>query len=196
VKVTSVEFVTSAVESAGWPAEAGAEFAFIGRSNVGKSSLLNRLCGRRDLARVSAKPGATRTINFFRVNRSIGFVDLPGYGYSKASQGQRDEFRSAVSEYLAERASLRCVLVLIDGRHEPQALDLDFCQWLGEAGIPFVLVFTKADKVKPRALEANLGAFVEAMSERLDGEPRVFAVSAKTGQGLKELLQFLGRAAE
>ena len=194
MKILSAEFVTSALELEGCPREGLPEFAFIGRSNVGKSSLLNALMNRRDLAKVSGKPGATRTINFYRVNGGVMLADLPGYGYSRTSQDQRDDFRQAVSTYLGRREPLKCVFVLIDGRLEPQRLDLEFCEWLGSEGIPFVLAFTKADKLKAAKVKANVAAFVEALKERLEGEPRVFVTSAKTKDGRDPVWDFIKSA--
>ena len=196
MKITSAEFVTSAVEKAGWPEEGLPEFAFVGRSNVGKSSLLNLLTGRKDLAKVSSTPGATQTVNFFRVNGRWSLVDLPGYGYSKTPKSMRGGFQQAVSEYLTEREPLKCVFVLIDARHEPQRIDLEFCDWLAVSGVPFVLVFTKTDKLKKGKVTANVGAFLTALAERVDGEPRVFLTSAKDRSGKDEVLGFVGKALE
>ncbi len=184
----------SAPDLAGCPAWGMAEFAFIGRSNVGKSSLLNMLTGRKDLARVSATPGATRMINFYTINRSWCLVDLPGYGYSKAHKSVREGFHEAVSGYLSGRSNLRCVFVLIDSRLEPQKIDLEFCGWLAASGIPFVLGFTKTDKLKIAKARANADVFLEAFAEVCDGTPRVFISSAKTGGGRSEILQFIDQA--
>lgn len=196
MKIRSAEFLTSAVDPGGWPPEGKAEFAFIGRSNVGKSTLLNLLCGRRDLARVSARPGATQMINFFRINEDWSLVDLPGYGFSKTPKKLREGFQRSVSEYLAGRESLRCVFVLVDSRHGPQAIDLEFCDWLAVGGTPFVVVFTKTDKSKSGRVKANVAAFLEALSARVDGQPRVFLSSARDGSGKGELLDFIGQALE
>ena len=194
VKIKTAEFVTSAPDLASCPPERFPEFAFIGRSNVGKSSLINLLVGRKGLAKVSSTPGATRLINFFTINGEWLLVDLPGYGYSKTPQKMRNDFQRAVSDYLSERDALSCVFVLIDARHDPQQLDLDFCAWLASCGIPFVLVFTKADKVKPGRRAANVAAFVEALAEHVDGEPRVFVTSTEDGRGRDDVLRFIGEA--
>lgn len=194
MKIVSAEFVTSALELERCPREGLPEFAFIGRSNVGKSSLLNALMNRRELAKVSGKPGATQTINFYRVNGGVMLADLPGYGYSRTSQEQRDDFRGAVSSFLTGRDELRCVFVLVDSRLEPQRLDLEFCDWLAQSGVPFVLVFTKSDKLKAAKVKANVAAFLEALKERVDGEPRHFVTSAKTKDGRDPVWDFIKAA--
>ncbi|MEM1085000.1 MAG: ribosome biogenesis GTP-binding protein YihA/YsxC [Verrucomicrobiota bacterium] len=191
MKITSAQFVTSSPDLASCPEPELPEFAFVGRSNVGKSSLLNLLTGRKDLARVSSTPGATRLINFFEINGEWMMVDLPGYGYAKVKKESRKEFQRAVSDYLSVRESLQCVFVLIDSRLTPQPLDLDFCDWLASGGIPFVLVFTKTDKSKAGKVSANVEKFLEALAERVDGEPKQFMTSTKTGKGRGELLGFV-----
>lgn len=196
MKIKTADFFISAPDLEGCPPEGTAEFAFIGRSNVGKSSLLNMLVGRKGLAKVSATPGATQLINFFTINGGWFLVDLPGYGYSRTPQHVREGFQRAVSDYLSKRGGLRCVFVLIDGRLEPQKIDLDFCDWLAVHGVPFVLGVTKSDKVKAGRLKANVGAFVTALAGRVEGEPRVFVTSAKDGRGRQEILGFIGEALE
>ncbi|MEM9237632.1 MAG: ribosome biogenesis GTP-binding protein YihA/YsxC [Verrucomicrobiota bacterium] len=191
MKITSAQFVTSSPDLASCPEPELPEFAFVGRSNVGKSSLLNLLTGRKDLARVSSTPGATRLINFFEINGEWMMVDLPGYGYAKVKKESRKEFQRAVSDYLSVRESLQCVFVLIDSRLTPQPLDLDFCDWLASGGIPFVLVFTKTDKSKAGKVSANVEKFLEALAERVDGELKQFMTSTKTGKGRGELLGFV-----
>jgi GTP-binding protein len=196
VKIKTAEFAMGAPDLEGCPPEDRPEFAFIGRSNVGKSSLLNLLVGRKSLARVSSTPGATRMINFFTINDRWMMVDLPGYGYAKLPQKMREGFQRAVSDYLAGRGSLRCVIVLIDARHSPQKLDLDFCDWLAVHQIPFVLAFTKADKVKAGPLKANVADFLAALAGRVGGEPQVFVTSAQDRRGRDELLGFIGQTLE
>lgn len=171
------------------------EFAFIGRSNVGKSSLLNRLCNQKALAKVSSTPGATRLINFFVVNEEFCLVDLPGYGYAKAPKTERHRFNDFAADYLEFREGLRQVFVLIDSRHEPQRIDIDLTTWLVEKGIPFSLVFTKVDKVKKGRLAANQQAFLEALSEWVDGTPPIYETSAQTSEGRLELLRAIGEMA-
>jgi GTP-binding protein len=143
---------------------------------------------------VSSTPGRTRLINFFLINRNWTLVDLPGYGYAKASGQHRNKFNEFVSDYLTNRSQLSCVFVLIDSRHSPQKNDLEFTQWLIECEIPFVLVFTKTDKIKPGVLARNIELFQEAMSEFCDGLPRVYNCSAKTGEGRKQILAFIDQA--
>jgi GTP-binding protein len=167
------------------------EFAFIGRSNVGKSSLLNVLSNQSALARVSKTPGRTREINFFTINQTWSLVDLPGYGYAKASKSDRERFNEFVSDYLVARENLCCAFVLIDSRHEPQEIDQDFVRWLVENEIPFALVFTKTDKLKPGVVNKNIALFQEAMAEWSQGEPPIFSTSSKTRDGRKELLKFI-----
>src|SRR4028119_1454558 len=148
MKIKTAQFVTSALTIESCPPEKLPEFAFIGRSNVGKSSLLNMLTGQSGLAKVSATPGHTRMINFFLIDNAWTMVDLPGYGYAKTIKKDPQQFQAMVASYLSNRASLRCILVLIDSRLTPQQIDLEFVQWLIDNELPFVLVFTKSDKVK------------------------------------------------
>jgi len=194
VKISSSDFLKSAAELAGCPDSELPEFAFIGRSNVGKSSLLNMLTNRKGLAKVSSTPGATQLINFFTINQSWFMVDLPGYGYSKTPQKIREGFQVMVSDYLNQRHQLRCVFVLLDSRHTPQKIDLEFAEWLANSGIPFVLVFTKADKTKAGKVKSNMEAFLKALAERVDGEPRAFLTSAEKGTGRTEVLGFIDQA--
>ncbi len=191
MKVKSAEFEMSAPTLAECPPPGAPEFAFIGRSNVGKSSLVNLLTNQKGLAKVSAKPGRTRLINFFSVNDSWRLVDLPGYGYAKVAREDRAKFNTSVAEYIAERKSLRRVLVLIDSRLEPQQIDMEFVYWLAGREIPFVLIFTKTDKVKPRELERNRGAFLEAMAAWCPFVPRTFTTSTVTRDGVPEVLHFI-----
>ncbi len=194
MQIQSATFETSAPDLEHCPDSDLPEFAFIGRSNVGKSSLINCLTNKKDLAVVSSKPGRTRMINFFLINRKWSLVDLPGYGYAKASGHQRGKFNEFVSDYLINRPNLSCVFVLIDSRLKPQRLDLEFTAWLVEYGVPFVLVFTKTDKVKPGAVTRCIEAFKHEMSEFCDGLPRVYQCSAKTSNGRKDILNFIGEA--
>lgn len=194
LKIHSAIFVQGAVSLETCPVTKLPEFAFIGRSNVGKSALLNLLSNQSALARVSGKPGRTREINFFTINKDWSMVDLPGYGYAKASLADRDRFHEFVSEYLLERSNLSCAFVLIDSRHSPQKIDLEFVRWLLESNVPFNLVFTKADKVKPGEVKKNIALFTEAMAEWSEGVPNIFTSSVKTGEGRREILRFIGEA--
>ncbi|MEQ1851452.1 MAG: ribosome biogenesis GTP-binding protein YihA/YsxC, partial [Chthoniobacteraceae bacterium] len=168
------------------------EFAFIGRSNVGKSSLINMLAGAKALAKVSATPGHTQLINFFPVNGAWTLVDLPGYGYAKTAGGARDRFEQMIAGYLCGRANLACVFVLIDSRHPPQRIDLEFVQWLLSESVPFALVFSKADAVKAGLLQKHIEQFQAKIASWCGELPRVFATSAETRAGRQELLAFIG----
>ena len=194
MQIQSANFVISSPDLASCPDSELPEFAFIGRSNVGKSSLINALTRKKDLAMVSSTPGRTRLINFFTINKKWTLVDLPGYGYAKASGQHRNQFNEFVSDYITQRPNLSCVFVLIDSRHSPQNIDLEFTQWLIENQTPFVLVFTKTDKVKPGAAKLNVELFSDAMSEFCDGLPRTYQCSAKTGDGRKDILTFIDQA--
>lgn len=191
MRVQSAKFTKSAVKLSECPSAELPEFAFIGRSNVGKSSLINLLTNKDGLARVSKTPGRTREINFFKINDNWALVDLPGYGYAKVSKEMRDQFNEFVSEYLVERENLCGTFVLIDSRHTPQKLDLQFIQWLIENELPFALIFTKTDKVKPKLVKKHIGLFTEAMKEFSAGEPVVFESSATTRDGRKQILGFI-----
>ncbi|MBT8044136.1 MAG: ribosome biogenesis GTP-binding protein YihA/YsxC [Verrucomicrobiae bacterium] len=194
MQIQSATFETSSPDLERCPASTLPEFAFIGRSNVGKSSLINMLARQKYLAVVSSRPGRTRLINFFLINRKWTLVDLPGYGYAKASGQQRGKFNEFVSDYLVNRENLCCVFVLIDARLKPQKLDLEFTAWLIEYQVPFVLVFTKTDKIKQAAVNRCIDQFKTSMSEFCDGLPRIYTCSAKTAEGRKEILQFIGEA--
>ena len=194
MKITSSTFLTSAPDLESCPVSHLPEFAFIGRSNVGKSSLLNMLAGKKGLAKISGKPGHTQLINFFTMNERWSLVDLPGYGYAKTSKAARGKFQIMISDYLLNRPNISCVFVLIDSRLTPQQNDLEFVQWLMEAGVPFVLVFTKTDKLKASKVEKHMDLFAEEMSEWCDGLPRTFTTSAEKGDGRQDLLNFIGQA--
>lgn len=191
--IRSVNYVGSFSKEEDCPKEVVPEFAFIGRSNVGKSSLINMLCGKKDLVKVSQTPGKTRTINFFRVNDAMQFVDLPGYGYAKISQQERRRFEKMIFEYLAKRQQLQCVFVLIDSRHTPQQLDLDFVNRLGELQIPFALLFTKADKQGRSTTDKHIALFKKEMLKSWETLPQLFVTSAVTKLGREQLLVFIGK---
>ncbi|MBX7142217.1 MAG: ribosome biogenesis GTP-binding protein YihA/YsxC [Chitinophagales bacterium] len=191
--IRSVNYVGSFSKEEDCPKEVVPEFAFIGRSNVGKSSLINMLCGKKDLVKVSQTPGKTRTINFFRVNDAMQFVDLPGYGYAKISQQERRRFEKMIFEYLAKRQQLQCVFVLIDSRHTPQQLDLDFVNRLGELQIPFALLFTKADKQGRSTTDKHIALFKKEMLKSWETLPQLFVTSAVTKLGREQLLAFIGK---
>ncbi len=194
MRIQNATFAKSATKLADCPRSDFSEFAFIGRSNVGKSSLINMLTGKAGLARVSKTPGRTREINFFTIDKKWSLVDLPGYGYAKVSKAQRDQFNEFVSEYILERENLRGTFILIDSRLEPQKIDLTFVQWIVECGVPFALIFTKLDKTKPRLAQKHMNLFLEEMKEWSDGTPITFQTSAQSGSGRKEVLGFIEQA--
>ncbi|MBW7914395.1 MAG: YihA family ribosome biogenesis GTP-binding protein [Taibaiella sp.] len=167
------------------------EYAFIGRSNVGKSSLINMLTGQTKLAKTSGSPGKTQMINHFIVNNEWYLVDLPGYGYAKVSQKQRASFGKMIENYLTQRRNLVTVFVLIDSRHKPQQIDLDFLAQLGEWQVPFNIAFTKADKSTQREAAKNVRSFIDAMREEWEFIPRSFLTSAVKGLGRKEMLAYI-----
>ena len=191
MKIKSANFTTSAPDFASCPTPVLPEFAFIGRSNVGKSSLLNLLAEKKDLARVSDLPGKTRLLNFFTINERWSLVDLPGYGYAKLAKTDRIEFNTAVRDYLSQRASLRCVFALIDSRLPPQEIDLRFVHWLGTNEVPFALVFTKVDKQAAQHTRNTMQQFHQAMAASTDAQPPTFATSATTKTGRSEILAFI-----
>ena len=192
MRVTSAEFLQSSPGLEACPPDDVSEFAFIGRSNVGKSSLLNLLTGKQGLARVSQTPGCTQLINFFKINGAFRMVDLPGYGYAKVPKGHRVAFQDIIAGYIADRPNLRRVFVLVDSRHEPQKIDLEFLEWLGEVDRPFSVVFTKIDKLKPSHVKKNTEAFLEALAAVHAGTPDVFLTSSKTRDGKREILGSIG----
>lgn len=169
------------------------EFAFIGRSNVGKSSLLNMLMGMKNLAKTSSEPGKTRLINHFLVNNELYLVDLPGYGYAKVLRSSREKWMKFIRKYLMERTNLYCVMVLLDVRVEPQQIDLDFMNWLGENEIPFVMLFTKSDKLGKVTVEKNIAAYREEMLKNWEALPEIFTTSSEKGIGREELLEFMDK---
>lgn len=191
MKINSATFLISAPDLNSCPESDLEEFAFIGRSNVGKSSMINMLTGRKDLAKVSATPGFTKLINFFTINNEWSLVDLPGYGYAKVAQRHRTEFNKAVAEYLERRTNLRCTFVLIDSRLSPQRMDLEFLGWLSNCGLPFALIFTKADKISAKALRDSMAAFMASLAEVSGAQPQAFTSSSKLRLGRPEILGFI-----
>lgn len=191
MKIKSAEFETSAPNLAASPRLALPEFAFIGRSNVGKSSLLNLLAEKRDLARVSDLPGKTRLMNFYCINRNWRLVDLPGYGYAHVSKADRADFNEAAADYIEHRPNLRGVFVLIDSRLEPQPIDLAFVEWIIETGVPFAVVFTKTDKQSSNQTQTSVARFKAVALDGLDPAPGIFLTSAKTKAGRTDLLRHI-----
>lgn len=193
--IKSAEFFKSSSFLSQCPAPDKPEFAFIGRSNVGKSSLINMLVNKKSLAKTSATPGKTRLINHFIVNSEESkpwyLVDLPGYGYAKIAKTEREKWEKMTEEYLSKRDSLLCTFVLVDARHKPQNSDVEFCVRLGELGLPFGVVFTKADKEKPLVVERNVKAFCDTLLEYFTELPETFLTSSEKRTGKDELLNFL-----
>ena len=194
VNISTAIFDRSAPDLDSCPDESLPEFAFIGRSNVGKSSLLNMLAGKGRLARVSPTPGFTKLINIFTINKRWRLVDLPGYGFAQVARKDSAKFNEAVTNYLQNRPNLCCVFALVDSGLAPQKMDLEFVEWLVDNAVPFVLVFTKTDKVKPAMVQANIKAFTEVISAWCETLPQIFTCSATTEQGRRELLRVIDEA--
>jgi len=191
MKIKQAAYVISSPSVDKTPKPDKPEYAFIGRSNVGKSSLINMLSGRESLAKISSSPGKTKLINHFIINNEWYLVDLPGYGYAKISQSERKKWEKMIEDYLRKRESLVNVFVLIDSRHTPQKIDLEFVDQLGQWQIPFTLVFTKADKEKPGAVDRHVKAFLDAMRKTWQFLPQHFVTSATKKQGRDEILTFI-----
>lgn len=191
MEITASHFIGSFVKVSQCPPPDKPEYAFVGRSNVGKSSLINMLTGRKSLAKVSITPGKTQTINHFIINNNWYLVDLPGYGYAKVSKTQRRDWEKFIQDYLVKRPNLQCVFLLIDSRIPPQTLDLEFANWLGERQIPFVIVFTKIDdkKYKPQ----NIEVFKKAMLQTWEALPDMLRTSAEKRLGKEELLDYIAK---
>lgn len=189
--IKSAEFVVSNSRVEKCPATGLPEYAFIGRSNVGKSSLINMLTGRKGLAMTSQKPGKTQLINHFIINKEWHLVDLPGYGYARLSKDGRDGLRRMIEDYVLERRELVCLFVLLDARLEPQKIDLEFIEWLGEESVPFALVFTKADKLSKGKLSANISAYKDRLLEAWEELPPLFITSSEERTGRDELLDYI-----
>ena len=189
--IKSAEFVISNSRVEKCPTTGLPEYAFIGRSNVGKSSLINMLTARKGLAMPSQKPGKTQLINHFIINDAWYLVDLPGYGYARLGKDSRDSLRRMIEDYVLERKELVLLFVLLDCRHEPQKIDLEFIQWLGEEGVPFALVFTKADKLSKGRLAANVEAYKAKLHEEWEELPPIFVTSSEERMGRDELLGYI-----
>lgn len=191
--ITSAEFVISNTDVRKCPNDSKPEYAFIGRSNVGKSSLINTLTQKSGLAKTSSKPGKTLCINHFLVNSEWYIVDLPGYGYAKCSKETRDRIRKIIEGYILNRESMTLLFVLIDSRHEPQKTDTDFMQWLGENGVPFSIIFTKADKMGKTKLESNIALYRRKMLQQWEELPPMFVTSSEDKRGREELLEYISQ---
>ena len=189
--VKTAEYIISNPDVASCPKSNLPEYAFIGRSNVGKSSLINMLCHNSKLAKTSQKPGKTLLINHFLINGDWHLVDLPGYGFAQAGQKQRETLKKMIERYCLLREQLVCLFVLVDCRHEPQKIDLEFINWLGENGVPFAIVFTKGDKLGKVRLKENVEAYKARLLEEWEELPPVFVTSSETGLGGEELTQYI-----
>jgi GTP-binding protein len=192
MKITSAEFLISNTDYRKCPNSKVPDFAFIGRSNVGKSSLINMLCNHKNLAKTSSKPGKTQLINHFSINNNQWhLVDLPGYGYARTAKSNREKWEGMIVNYLCKRENLYCIFVLIDARLEPQKIDLEFVDWLGEHGLPFVLAFTKTDKISAVQVDKNIASFKREMLKSWEEVPPIFKTSAVENKGQTEILEFI-----
>ena len=191
MKIKSAEFVMSNSDVAKCPKGMIPEYAFIGRSNVGKSSLINMLTSRKSLAKTSGRPGKTQLINHFIINEEWYLVDLPGYGYAKVSKSTKKVFQKFITQYFSLREQLVTAFVLVDIRHKPQPIDLEFMQWLGENGIPFSIIFTKADKLRPKAIDNHIDDYKAILLETWEEMPNYFITSSSKDIGKDNVLQYI-----
>jgi len=191
MKIQSAEFMKSSAVVEECPEPIKNEFAFIGRSNVGKSSLINMLMQRKDLAKTSGRPGKTQLINHFEINKDWYLVDLPGYGYAKTSKKARAQFQVMITRYIKERPNLITTFILVDSRHDPQKIDLEFMEWCGMEGIPFSIVFTKIDKMGSSALMKQIARYKKKLLLQWEELPPVFMTSAEGRTGREELLRYI-----
>ncbi len=191
MKISSAEFIMSNSDVAKCPKDKLPEYAFIGRSNVGKSSLINMLTNRKSLAKTSGRPGKTQLINHFIINKNWFLVDLPGYGYAKVSKSSKKVFQKFITAYFSKRAQLVCAFVLVDSRHEPQKIDLEFMQWLGENQVPFSIIFTKADKLTKTKLPIQINNYIDEMLKYWEEMPNYFITSSSSGLGQEDVLNYI-----
>ena len=191
--IKSSEFIISNTDFRKCPQDGKPEYAFIGRSNVGKSSLINMLTNHKGLAMTSSTPGKTLLINHFLINNEWYLVDLPGYGYARRGKENRDKLRKIIEDYVLEREQMTNLFVLVDSRHEPQKIDVEFMEWLGENGVPFAIVFTKTDKLGSGRLKMNIDAYKEKLLETWEELPPLFITSSEKGEGREELLGYIER---
>lgn len=193
MKVNTAEFVISNSDASKCPKDPIPEYAFIGRSNVGKSSLINMLTGHKSLAKTSARPGKTQLINHFLINKNWFLVDLPGYGYARVSKSTKATFQKFITDYFETRAQLVCAFILIDSRLEPQKIDVEFINYLGESGIPFCMIFTKADKLGKTQVQKNVAAYKKhLLANNWEEIPQYFVTSSADGTGREEILNYIG----
>ncbi|MFR9649679.1 MAG: ribosome biogenesis GTP-binding protein YihA/YsxC [Rikenellaceae bacterium] len=193
MRVLKATFKCSSEKLSQLPKDELPEFAFIGRSNVGKSSLVNMLTGNSSLAKVSSTPGKTRLINHFTINDSWFLVDLPGYGYARASKSSRSAFAKIITEYVTKAENMHLLFVLVDSRHEPQKIDMNFIEMLGEEGIPFAIIFTKSDKLSAAQLKRSIEGYKKRLLESWESLPPLFITSSESGVGREELLEYIER---
>jgi len=191
VKIKTAEFVISNTDVSKCPKDQLPEYAFIGRSNVGKSSLINMLTGNKNLAKISGRPGKTQLINHFLINKEWFLVDLPGYGYAQVSKGKRQTFQKFIKDYFFKRMQLVCSFVLVDSRHEPQKIDLEFMSFLGENGIPFAIIFTKTDKLGKTTVRNKISKYKESLLEFWEELPPYFITSSVDKTGKQEVLNYI-----
>ncbi len=191
MEIKSARFIISNTDVRKCPQDGKPEYAFIGRSNVGKSSLINMLTRQNKLAMTSATPGKTLLINHFLVNDAWYLVDLPGYGYAKRGKAQQQKLKDIISGYILDREQMTMLFVLIDSRHAPQKIDLEFIEWLGENGVPFAIIFTKADKLTRAELQANLKKYKETLLEQWEELPPSFVTSSERAIGRSEVLEYI-----
>ena len=191
MEIKTAEFVISNTDIRKCPDSRLPEYAFIGRSNVGKSSLINMLTNRNGLAMTSSKPGKTLLINHFLINNEWHLVDLPGYGYARAGKTMRERLQSIITEYILLRPQLTCLFVLLDSRHEAQKIDLEFMEWLGENEVPFSIVFTKTDKLSRSRVKENIAAYTKQLLETWEELPPIFITSAENREGRDEVLGYI-----
>ena len=196
MNVAHAEFVVSNSKVESCPKTRIPEYAFIGRSNVGKSSLINMLCNQKKLAKTSSRPGKTQLINHFLINKKWYLVDLPGYGYARASKSQKKNFQKFIVDYFTKRRELVSAFLLVDIRREPQPIDLDFLRWLGEQFIPFTIVFTKADKIKEKEIETQVLNYIEVLKEGWESLPQYFVTSSKRRLGRESILNYIQKINE
>lgn len=193
MKIKSAEFVTSSPTYTQCPPPKMPEYAFIGRSNVGKSSLINMITDRKKLAKTSSTPGKTQLINHFLINKDWYLVDLPGYGYARSSKDDRQKWSQMIHNYLIKRENLMCTFILIDVRHEPQKNDLEFIDWLGEIALPFIIIFTKTDKIKKDQLARNIDKYKLTLKEKWSELPQMMVSSSTLNQGKEDILNLIDK---
>ena len=191
LNINKAEFIKSAAAPSGFIRDALPNIVFSGKSNVGKSSVINRLLNRKNFARVGQSPGKTVHVNYFLIDKKVYFVDLPGYGYARRGQKGKDQIRTIIEDYILEREQMTNLFVLIDSRLEPQKIDLEFMEWLGENGIPFSIIFTKADKLKGGRLKMNINNYLRELSKEWEELPPYFISSSENRTGRTEILDYI-----